>query len=113
MIEDRGEIFPSLEVNQDHPAVKTLAHAHGNVTSADAVFDISPSVTDGGWFSEAGIPAAIYGPGHFSEAHAVNEKLPIMQLVDFTKVLVQFIYEWSHTKKVETAGSITGKETCR
>lgn len=102
MIEDRGEIFPSLEVDQEHPAVQTLASAHETTTGTPAAFEVSQSVTDGGWFSHAGIPATIYGPGHFNEAHAVNEKLPIEELVQFTKVLMRFIYEWTHQKKVES-----------
>ena len=28
MIEDRGEIFPSLEVDAGHPAVRTLMNSH-------------------------------------------------------------------------------------
>jgi len=113
MIEDRGEIFPSLEVDRDHPAVLTLARVHKKVTTEEAIFDISSSVTDGGWFSKAGIPAAIFGPGQFNEAHTVNEKLPIEQLLMFTKVLVQFIYEWSHTPKTKEVASLRGKEVLR
>jgi acetylornithine deacetylase/succinyl-diaminopimelate desuccinylase family protein len=99
MIEDRGEIFPSLEVDPTHPGTLTLMSAHERIFKQQAVVDVSPSVTDGGWFGDAGIPAAIYGPGNLSNAHAVNEQLSIEQLVHFTKVMVQFIYEWGHTAK--------------
>ena len=77
MIEDRGEIFPSLEVDPNHPAVQQLMSAHENIVKEQAVVDVSPSVTDGGWFGDAGIPAAIYGPGHLHHAHAVNEQVSI------------------------------------
>ncbi|WP_428910227.1 acetylornithine deacetylase [Niallia sp. Krafla_26] len=99
MIEDRGEIFPSLEVDPEHQAVQTLMNAHEGVTRKQAIVDVSPSVTDGGWFAHAGIPAAIYGPGHLHHAHAVNEQVSIEQVVQFTKVLLTFIYQWSHTEK--------------
>ena len=98
MIEDRGEIFPSLEVDPNHPAVQLLMSAHENIVKEQAVVDVSPSVTDGGWFGDAGIPAAIYGPG-ISYAHAVNEQVSIEQLVQYTKVILTFIYQWCHTKK--------------
>ena len=99
MIEDRGEIFPSLEVDPKHPAVQQLMRSHENIVKEQAVVDVSPSVTDGGWFGDAGIPAAIYGPGHLHHAHAVNEQVSIQQLVQYTKVILTFIYQWCHSKK--------------
>nr|WP_305034061.1 acetylornithine deacetylase [Ammoniphilus sp. YIM 78166] len=99
MIEDRGEIFPSLEIDPEHPAVHTLMKCHESVLQEQAIVDVSPTVTDGGWFGDAGIPAAIYGPGDLRNAHAINEQLSIQQLVDYTKVILTFIYNWGHTKK--------------
>lgn len=99
MIEDRGEIFPSLEVDPDHSAVRALASSHEKILHKKAVLDVSPTVTDGGWFGDAGIPAAIYGPGKLQHAHAVNEQLSIDELVSYTKVLLRFIYEWCQTEK--------------
>lgn len=99
MIVDRGEIFPSLEVDSNHPAVRKLASAHENILHDQAIVDVSPTVTDGGWLGEAGIPTAIYGPGQLQHAHAVNEQLAIKELVEYTKVILTFIYEWCHTAK--------------
>ncbi|MBE1442189.1 acetylornithine deacetylase [Paenibacillus sp. OAS669] len=99
MIEDRGEIFPSLEVDPNHPAVQLLGSAHETILGQPAVVDVSPTVTDGGWFGDAGIPAAIYGPGDLKNAHAVNEQVSIEQLIQFTKVMLKFMYEWGHTAK--------------
>ncbi|WP_100333623.1 acetylornithine deacetylase [Bacillus alkalisoli] len=99
MIEDRGEIFPSLEVDPEHKAVQLLLGCHETTLKEQLVLSVSPTVTDGGWFGDAGIPAAIYGPGELKHAHSINEQVSIQQLVDYTKVLLQFIYEWSHTKK--------------
>ena len=102
MIEDRGEIFPSLEVDPNHDGVKLLAKTHETVAKKEAIIDVSPTVTDGGWLGDAGIPTVIYGPGNLQNAHAVNEQVSIAQLIEYTKVLVAFIYEWSHTKRRET-----------
>lgn len=99
MIEDRGEIFPSLEVDQNYEAVQLLASAHETVAGKRAVIDVSPTVTDGGWLADAGIPTVIYGPGDLNNAHAVNEQVAIDQLVEYTKVLLTFIYDWCHQKK--------------
>ncbi|MFD0676384.1 MULTISPECIES: acetylornithine deacetylase [unclassified Paenibacillus] len=99
MIEDRGEIFPSLEVDSNHPAVLVLMSSHESIIREQAIVDVSPTVTDGGWFGDAGIPAAIYGPGDLRNAHSVNEQVSIEQLVNYTKVILKFIYEWGHTSK--------------
>lgn len=99
MIEDRGEIFPALEVDPNHEAVHILASSHQKVHEREVMIDVSPSVTDGGWFGNAGIPAAIYGPGHFYHAHAVNEQLSIKQLTQFTKTMIHFIYHWTNQQK--------------
>jgi acetylornithine deacetylase len=99
MIEDRGEIFPSLEVDPNHPAVKTLQKSHEISTKEKAILDVSPTVTDGGWFGDANIPAAIYGPGDLANAHSVNEEVKISQLIAFTKTMISFIYEWTNQEK--------------
>jgi acetylornithine deacetylase len=99
MIEDRGEIFPSLEVDPDHPGVKLLMANHTGVTGEDSSIKVSASVSDGGWFGDAGIPAVIYGPGTLRYAHSVNEQVSIDQLKTFVKVLLGFIHEWSNTPK--------------
>ncbi|MBO1512559.1 acetylornithine deacetylase [Metabacillus bambusae] len=99
MIVDRGEIFPSLEVDPTHPGVKQLASAHQAIQDSEVVVDVSPTVTDGGWLGAAGIPTAIYGPGNLQNAHSVNEQVSIEQLIEYTKVILKFIYEWCHTKR--------------
>lgn len=101
MIEDRGEIFPSLEIDPNHEGVKILANTHEVIAKKNAIIDVSPSVTDGGWLGEAGIPTVIYGPGNLQNAHAVNEQLSIEQLITFTKVMTEFIYKWCHEKREE------------
>lgn len=98
MIEDRGEIFPSLEVDPNHPGVQLLAHSHQSITGKKSIIDVSPTVTDGGWLADAGIPAAIYGPGDLNNAHSINEQISIEQLLEYTKVILKFIYQWCHTK---------------
>ncbi|MDQ0220674.1 acetylornithine deacetylase [Peribacillus cavernae] len=99
MIEDRGEVFPAFEIETNHPAIRLLANSHNEVTGKNPVIDVSPTVTDGGWLADAGIPSALYGPGQLEHAHSVNEQVSIQQLIEFTKVVLRFIYEWVHTKK--------------
>lgn len=99
MIIDRGEIFPSLEIDPDHPGTLVLTNSFEKLLASQPVIEMSTSVTDAGWLGRAGIPTVIFGPGKMEDAHSVNEKVEIQQLLDFTKVLAVFIAEWCNTQK--------------
>ncbi|MCO4850914.1 acetylornithine deacetylase [Bacillus vallismortis] len=99
MIEDRGEIFPAMEVDPYHPGVLALTASHEKVKRERPVMDVSQSVTDGGWLYHAGIPSVICGPGDLHNAHSVNEEVPIEQLIDYTKIMLDFIIRWCSGKK--------------
>lgn len=99
MIEERGEVFPSLELDWEHPGLKLLAAAHKEVLGADPETGMSPTVTDAGWIGRAGVPTAIYGPGLLKHAHAVDERVSVQELADYTGVLIRFIAEWCNTPK--------------
>ncbi|PRP51164.1 acetylornithine deacetylase [Bacillus halotolerans] len=100
MIEERGEIFPALEVDPAHPGVLDLTASHEEIKREPPVIDVSQTVTDGGWLYNAGIPSVIYGPGDLYNAHAVNEEVSIEQLVDYTKIMLTFIIRWC-SRKIE------------
>ncbi|MFC4401737.1 acetylornithine deacetylase [Gracilibacillus xinjiangensis] len=100
MIEDRGEIFPSADIDKEHPAIQLLQQSHERIANSPAEIGMSKSVTDAGWFHEAGIPTAIYGPGKLEEAHSVDEKVELEELLTFTKTLLTFILEWCNKPKI-------------
>ncbi|MCM3569547.1 acetylornithine deacetylase [Neobacillus mesonae] len=99
MIVDRGEIFPSLELDIDHPGIHHLISSYEKCLGQSPEVGMSSTVTDAGWLGEAGIPTVIFGPGKLEDAHAVNEKVEIQQLLDFTKVMAMFIAKWCNTRK--------------
>lgn len=102
MIEERGEIFPSLELDVDHPALHILKSAYEQQLQQAPVVDMSPSVTDAGWFAHAGIPAVLFGPGELAHAHAVDESIDPEQLVQFAQIMATFIATWcNQAKQVE------------
>ncbi len=61
MFRDTGEIFPSAEISDDSQQTLALKRAHDSVFERSEPVSIMPSVTDAGWFANAGIPVAIYG----------------------------------------------------
>ncbi|NLK00271.1 MAG: acetylornithine deacetylase [Clostridia bacterium] len=99
MIEDRGEIFPSLELDREHEGTKLLADVHHAVTGEKPIMGMSPTVTDAGWLGEGGIPTVLYGPGELALAHAVDESIDLEDLISYTKVLIEFATRWCNTPK--------------
>jgi formylaminopyrimidine deformylase len=99
MIEERGEIFPSLELDLGHPALSRLKRAYEVQMQCPPVVDMSGTVTDAGWFAHAGIPAVIFGPGELSQAHAVDESIDPDELVRFVQIMARFIADWCNTEK--------------
>jgi acetylornithine deacetylase len=101
MILDRGEIFPSLEMDSNHSGTLSLKNSYQSILGKSPAVGMSATVTDAGWLGRAGIPTVIFGPGKLEDAHAINEKLEIQQLVDFTKIFAVFIAEWCNSRKEE------------
>lgn len=94
MIEDEGEIFPSFTLPIDHPGLMMLSNAYKNIRGSDLPKSMSTSVTDGGWLHEFGIPTILFGPGEFEQAHSVNESIDKQELIDFTRILYEFLSDW-------------------
>jgi acetylornithine deacetylase/succinyl-diaminopimelate desuccinylase family protein len=99
MIEERGEIFPSLELDLNHPALAKLSDAYEKQMQRPPTVDMSPTVTDAGWFAHTGIPAVLFGPGELSQAHSVNESIDPGELVRFAQIMARFIADWCNTTK--------------
>jgi acetylornithine deacetylase/succinyl-diaminopimelate desuccinylase family protein len=94
MFRGTGEIFPAVDINEDNPAIKSLAMAHKSVLGSGCEFSIMPSVTDAGWFANAGIPCAIYGPGDLSQAHAIDEYVSCEDIQKASKVFATLLLLW-------------------
>ncbi|WP_308634954.1 acetylornithine deacetylase [Paenibacillus silvisoli] len=104
MIEERGEIFPSLELDTESDGFNALFASHREALGGEPAFGMSPTVTDAGWIGRSGIPTVIYGPGRLEHAHAVNESLDIQELVDYCKVMIAFIADWCNRRKPQHSG---------
>lgn len=94
MLVDRGEVFPALPLDRNHPAVRLLAESLERATGSPAVLGMSSTVTDGGWLADAGIPAAILGPGEMRWAHAVDESVEWEHLLQAAELYADFIQSW-------------------
>jgi formylaminopyrimidine deformylase len=94
MFRDTGEIFPPADINEKSDPVLALAQSHESVLRNPCQITMSPSVTDAGWFANAGIPVAIYGPGDLRQAHTVDEYVKWDSIKLASKVLAHLLLNW-------------------
>ncbi len=99
MLVDKGEVFPSLELDPQSPAMKLLQNAHQTEFGQAPVVGMSTSVSDGGWFGYYHIPAVVYGPGELVQAHSDNESASFNQLLAYTKAIASFVVDWCASAK--------------
>jgi acetylornithine deacetylase/succinyl-diaminopimelate desuccinylase-like protein len=72
---------PPAAIDAGEPIVRTLLGAHGDVRG-DARLEGFDNWHDGATLiTEGGIPAVVYGPGDIQLAHAVDERVPVDELV--------------------------------
>lgn len=89
----RGVSFPPVNTPVEHPGVQTLIGCLA-AAAVPVKIDGFVAVTDTAWFSEAGIPSVIFGPGTGAGAHGLDERLEIEQLVTGTKILAMMMAAW-------------------
>ena len=94
MFRDDGEVFPASEVPVDNPDVQRLFQVYRDVLGREAESIIWPCVCDSGWFAESEIPVIICGPGRLEEAHAINEKVEIAQVLEAAKLYAACILDF-------------------
>jgi formylaminopyrimidine deformylase len=102
MIEDRGEIFPASAIPKDHPGTTLLAEIHQEITGQEPAFEMTPTVTDSGWLESAGIPTVIYGPGGLGQAHTIDERISIPDLITAAEIYAVMIAEWCNQPRPHT-----------
>ncbi len=94
MIEERGEVFPAFETDPTHPGIALLERAHREVHGSAPPKRMSSGVCDAGWLAARGIPSAVYGPGGWEQAHAIDEYVGTDELLACARVYARVIGEW-------------------
>jgi acetylornithine deacetylase len=87
--------FESGETPLDHPLVQGLTSAHQLVVGSSPTLRGVTYGSDMRLFTNhAKIAATHYGPGDVGMAHAVNEFVPLDEVVTATKVVANMIAQW-------------------
>ncbi len=88
-----GVSFPPSEVASDHPLVTGLSAAFRAVAGEPRLGGFE-AVSDLAWLAEAGIPAVLYGPGDFAQAHSSAEYVGVDELVEVATVVALALCDW-------------------
>ena len=88
-----GVSFPPSEVASDHPLVTSLSGAFRAV-AGDPRLSGFEAVSDLAWLAESGIPAVLYGPGDFAQAHSSAEYVAVDELVEVASVVALALCDW-------------------
>lgn len=87
--------FESGETPLDHPLIRLLSAAHQQVTgSAPTMRGVTYGSDMRLFTNHARIAATHYGPGDVGMAHAVNEFVPLDEVVTVTKVIANMVAQW-------------------
>lgn len=76
-IEDLGMGKRPAELAPDHALARILKEAVESVTSRPVAFGGYRAGTDMTFLAEIGVPTMIFGPGSISDAHTVDESIPL------------------------------------
>lgn len=86
--------WPPSALDQEAPLVRGLQQAAAAALGEEPAITGWSGVHEGTLFNTADIPAVAYGPGDLRNAHAANEYVPIVDLVDAAKTYALFAARW-------------------
>ncbi len=88
------------EIPTDHPIMNTVSEMFEWATEHTPVYSGRMGAADTRFLIRQGnTPTVIFGPGVTDQMHAVNEFLPVTNLVTATKVIALAIYDWCNQSK--------------
>jgi len=90
-----GLVAPGAEIPTDHPIVKTVSQAFEEVTGEAPVLSARKGAADTRFLIRQGdTPTVIFGPGVTAQMHAMNEYVPVENLITATGVIALSIQRW-------------------
>lgn len=92
---EEGLVAAGAEIPVDHPIVETVKGAFQTVTGKPPVIGARKGAADTRFLIRYGdTPTVIFGPGVTAQMHAMNEHVPVENLITATKVLALAIESW-------------------
>ena len=90
-----GYVAAGAEIPVDHPIMQTVSQSFESVTGKQPVHSARMGAADTRYLIRQGnTPTVIFGPGVTDQMHAVNEYMPVENLITATKVIALAIHDW-------------------
>lgn len=86
--------FASCDVDLDARPVRCLLEAIRDATGREPGVGGRGAMTDAGWFSQAGVPAVVFGPGDAEYPHRVDERVHLDDVVGHCKATALFLMRY-------------------
>ncbi|NPV74865.1 MAG: ArgE/DapE family deacylase [Anaerolineae bacterium] len=92
---DGGYVAAGAEIPVDHPIMKTMQKAYQDALNCDPQIGGRMGAADTRFLIRSGhTPTVIFGPGVTAQMHAMNEYVPVENLINATKVIALTILNW-------------------
>jgi len=92
-VEPCEEWYPAFHEPDDSPVLALAQRACLKALGQPAALGGVPWATNAGFFSEAGIPCVIFGPGNIAQAHTASEYVELRQVKQAADVYQQMLLE--------------------
>lgn len=86
--------WPPYAQPAEHPICQAVSAAYEQALAQPARLAGFPAVDDATWLERGGIPAISFGPGNVMMAHAVDEYVPISEVMEACKVYALTAMSW-------------------
>jgi len=95
-----GYVAAGAEIPTDHPIMNTISHVFEKATGQKPIHSGRMGAADTRFLiREGNTPTVIFGPGVTDQMHAVNEYLPLENLITATKVIALTIHDWCNKSR--------------
>jgi acetylornithine deacetylase len=95
-----GYVAAGAEIPRDHPIVQTVQRAYETALGEPPIMGARMGAADTRFLiRQADTPTVIFGPGVTAQMHAMNENVPVDNLLGATKVVALAIHDWCSQAK--------------
>ncbi len=92
---NEGLVAQGAEIAMDHPIVDAVRDAYVATTGSQPVYAGRKGAADTRFLIHYGhTPTVIFGPGLTPQMHAMNEYVPVENLMTATKVMALALHDW-------------------
>jgi acetylornithine deacetylase len=86
--------FAASDFDPESVPISMLADSIRHASGLEPTMGGRGGITDAGWFSRAGVPAVVFGPGDVNYAHRVDERVHLDDVLNHCKATTLFLMRY-------------------